>query len=790
MENLLGLGVFGTFGQPYGFQQAFSFDVEFSKSLDLDNEEIALFPGTELYSVKREFVNGVYSIAFCLYAHAREMNANRNGTFIGSAIVLQQVYVDPNTIYKLLRELHDDIVNNAQNLSNNTIQVRQAVNLNVKEPAQFQTVKFNTKTIENTPYYSTKINPQKKFFIHPGSVDNTPQVVRFFDEALKSYKDAETLYFSFSDKISHYVNKKAAIKVIEWDDFTSYRDGGPKPPEMLPSMPKAAPLPEKPVQAVPPSAPLLPAESTTVPLDQANREELQKMVDEYDKLIDYSKQMRDKLDSLLAKGKPAVAESAGPVPAAPAPVAVPEPAPVPKPAAEPVPAPAPKPVPAAEPVPIQKPEPTPLPEPPIAPKPEPAVVPPAEPKPEPAPRPTPNLAPPVAPRPEPAPAPPPPVVPKPEPAPAPKPAPVPPPVVPKPEPAPAPKPAPAPPQPVVPEPEPAPTPKPAPAPPPPIVSTPEPTPAPKPAPAPPPPVVPKPEPAPAPKPAPAPPPPVVPKPAPAPTPKPAPVPPKPAQAPVPPKPEPKPQPAPKPAVPVAQAPPYYSAKKESAVDEMDEEPTPFYKKKGVIIGLVLILVIGGAGAAYMYKKHSSKQTETWAASTTDSLSMPLSHDSAANTATAASAESPKPAEATATPPPPEPAPAKAEEKPVEKPAEKPAREPIDLNTRKPKVAKETTKPAETEQVAEPRGKELNPRPNGELSESEVNDLNQFGIKNMFLSELTAMIMQKFPSVGNVYEHQAKDYAVILMQANKGCFKKTASGYVCIADALHHIPVHK
>ena len=147
MNNLLGLGVFGTFGQPYGFQQAFSFDVEFSKSLDLDNEEIALFPGTELYSVKREFVNGVYSIAFCLYAHAREMNANRNGTFIGSAIVLQQVYVDPNTIYKLLRELHDDIVNNAQNLSNNTIQVRQAVNLNVKEPAQFQTVKFNTKTI-------------------------------------------------------------------------------------------------------------------------------------------------------------------------------------------------------------------------------------------------------------------------------------------------------------------------------------------------------------------------------------------------------------------------------------------------------------------------------------------------------------------------------------------------------------------------------------------------------------------------------------------------------------------
>ena len=782
MENLLGLGVFGTFGQPYGFQQAFSFDVEFSKSLDLDNEEIALFPGTELYSVKREFVNGVYSIAFCLYAHAREMNANRNGTFIGSAIVLQQVYVDPNTIYKLLRELHDDIVNNAQNLSNNTIQVRQAVNLNVKEPAQFQTVKFNTKTIENTPYYSTRINPQKKFFIHPGSLDNTPQVVRFFDEALKSYKDAETLYFSFSDKISHYVNKKAAVKVIEWDDFTSYRDGAPKPAEVVPSMPKAAPVPEKPVPQAPPAAavaPVLPAEGTTVPLDQANREELQKMVDEYDKLIDYSKQMRDKLDSLLLKGKPVTAEITNPVPAAPvpAPAPMPEPKPtpppVPLPAPEPVPAPAPKTVPAQEPISVPKP----------------AIVPPAEPEPEPAPAPKPPVTP-VVPKPEPAPAPklapapPPPVVPKPEPTPAPKPVPAPPPpVVPKPEPAPVPPP------PEVPKPEPAPAPKPAPAPPPPVVPKPEPTPAPKPAPAPVPPVVPKPEPVPAPKPAPAPA-------QPAPAPKPAPVPPKatpapapkPAQAPVPPRPEPKPQPAPKPVAPAAQAPPYYSAKKESAVDEIDDEPIPFYKKKGVIIGFVLILVIGGAGAAYIYKKHGSKQTETWAASTTDSLSMPLSHDSAAHTA--AGSDAAKPAETAATPPPPEPAPARAEEKPVEKPSEKPAREPIDLNTRKPKVAKETAKPVEEEQTAPPHGKELNPKPNGELSESEVNDLNQFGIKNMFLSELTAMIMQKFPSVGNVYEHQAKDYAVILMQVNKGCFKKTAGGYVCITDALHHIPVHK
>ena len=764
MENLLGLGVFGTFGQPYGFQQAFSFDVEFSKSLDLDNEEIALFPGTELYSVKREFVNGVYSIAFCLYSHAREMNANRNGTFIGSAIVLQQVYVDPNTIYKLLRELHDDIINNAQNLSNNTIQVRQAVNLNVKEPAQFQTVKFNTKTIENTPYYSTKINPQKKFFINPGNVENTPQVVRFFDEALKSYKDAETLYFSFNDKISHYIHKKGAIKVIEWDDFTSYKDGTPRPPEAVSTTPKTAPVPEKPVQPVPPVAaamPALPLGNAAIPLDHANREELQKMVDEYDRLIDYSKQMRDKLDSLLLKGnQPVAAEMPIPLLATAAPVQqpinppVPEPIPTPAPQpvheSKPLPAPTPEPVPeiktASAPIPAPQPAPIPTPAPESVPVPKPIAPMPAPiPAPEPIPEPVPK---PIAPVPA--------TIPAPEPIP-----------VQKTEPAPVPKP--------VPPPQPAPKPVPAPAPLPPVTSKPEPAPAPKPSPA-----QPKPHPAPIPKP----------------TPPPAPPRPEPKPQPVArPEPVPPPKPAPKPVPPVAQKPPYHTAKKEAPANEMDFEPTPFYKRKGVIIGVVLLLVVG-AGAAFLYKRNSSKQTEAWAAGTTDSLNMPLSHDSTAHTVAAAAPGDAKPAEPTPAASQPESAPPTPEEKPAEKPVEKPAREPIDLNTKKTKavkeakVAKEAPKPAEEPQAEAPHGKELNPRPNSELSESELTDLNQFGIKNMVLSELAAMILQKYPEVGNIYQHQLKDYSLALMQANKGCFKKTAEGYVCIADALRHVPAYK
>ncbi len=173
--------------------------------------------------------------------------------------------------------------------------------------------------------------------------------------------------------------------------------------------------------------------------------------------------------------------------------------------------------------------------------------------------------------------------------------------------------------------------------------------------------------------------------------------------------------------------------------------------------------------------------------------MSPSHDSATHTTEIASApaDTVKPQETAAATPQPEtaPAPAKMEEKPVEKQVEKPIKESNYIKAANPKVVKEAVKPS-AEGNAAPQGKQLNPRPNGELSESEVNDLNQFGIKNMFLSELTAMIMQKFPGVGNVYQHQQVGYALLLMQANKGCFKKTGAGYVCITDALHHIPVHK
>ena len=48
MKDLIGFGVFGTFGEPYGFQQLFYFTNTFNQSLDLNTNAIELYPNIEL----------------------------------------------------------------------------------------------------------------------------------------------------------------------------------------------------------------------------------------------------------------------------------------------------------------------------------------------------------------------------------------------------------------------------------------------------------------------------------------------------------------------------------------------------------------------------------------------------------------------------------------------------------------------------------------------------------------------------------------------------------------------
>jgi hypothetical protein len=225
MKNLLGLGVFGTFGKPYGFQQYFYFDTDFNQTLDLNTNAIEIFPSTELFSVKREIHNGLNSICISIYSHANEINSNRGGTFIGSCILLNEAYTNSENIYLLLTELHNDLISSEKNLINSVLQVQQATQLEVKEPIQFDNVKSQLIFLKETDYYSTTVNQSKKFLIVPKSNEDKPtQIKTFIEIAIKYFNDVDTLYFTFDEKVVRYVNQKGLLKSINWTSFLDQKE--------------------------------------------------------------------------------------------------------------------------------------------------------------------------------------------------------------------------------------------------------------------------------------------------------------------------------------------------------------------------------------------------------------------------------------------------------------------------------------------------------------------------------------------------------------------------------------
>ena len=230
MNNRVGLGVFGTFGEPNGYQQVFYYDVNFIGSLDLDEDEIEFYPGEDLFAVRREMVDGVYTVCFCIYSYVRELNTERFGTFAGTTIVLQDGYAEADYIYRALRNLHDGVLTNSANVENNILVAQQAADLVVKESEDLAALRANTIPISKTPFFSAAVHEGRKFLVTPNPLSEDPrdqQVINFFEKALKDYNDTDSLYFSFDRNVYEFVAKTRAIDVTDWDEFMEYRSEAP-----------------------------------------------------------------------------------------------------------------------------------------------------------------------------------------------------------------------------------------------------------------------------------------------------------------------------------------------------------------------------------------------------------------------------------------------------------------------------------------------------------------------------------------------------------------------------------
>ncbi len=227
MNTHIGLGIFGTFGEPYGFQQTFYYGAQYRSSLDLDENEIEFYPGADLYAVRREVIDGVHSICISIYSYAQELNTARLGTFLGSCMVLQDGFTEAEYAAKVLQSLHDDLMTNEDNVLDNIIRAEKVTDIIIREPAEFVAVQANVIPLNKTPFYSAWVDTAKKILVIPSAKsfgNKETEVFEFLDEALKHYSDTGTLYFSFDRNVYDFVRSTGKIEIMEWDEYVGRKE--------------------------------------------------------------------------------------------------------------------------------------------------------------------------------------------------------------------------------------------------------------------------------------------------------------------------------------------------------------------------------------------------------------------------------------------------------------------------------------------------------------------------------------------------------------------------------------
>ncbi len=222
MNSQIGLGIFGTFGEPYGFQQVFYYGAHCQGSLDLNDTAIEFYPGEDLYAVRRCIIDGVHTVCISIYTSVQERNTERMSTFLGSCMTLEDGFTEAEYIFKVLSSLHHDLLSNEHNVSNGVINVEQGADIIIREPAEFVAAQANLVPLNKTPFFSSFVDENRSYLILPSPHafgDNDAEVMDFLDEAIKHYTDTGTLYFSFDRNVYDYVRNAGIIDVMEWADF-------------------------------------------------------------------------------------------------------------------------------------------------------------------------------------------------------------------------------------------------------------------------------------------------------------------------------------------------------------------------------------------------------------------------------------------------------------------------------------------------------------------------------------------------------------------------------------------
>lgn len=203
---------FATFGHPNDFRQTpFSYNNEDIakkiKVFDLSNA-IKVFPNSEIYSIRKESIENTKLIAYSIYTYAQEQASKRDGTFIGSSIILENKLSDEDIVIKCLNNFHLKLTEN--NLENGVLKVNHSRDF---IPVGFLKDSDNVKNFHREIKDLSFIQTNKSLVVF---CETAPNKLKFyFEKAISLLNLYDVIYFTQSKEVAEYVMQKGIFPLIQ-----------------------------------------------------------------------------------------------------------------------------------------------------------------------------------------------------------------------------------------------------------------------------------------------------------------------------------------------------------------------------------------------------------------------------------------------------------------------------------------------------------------------------------------------------------------------------------------------
>ncbi len=209
MHNHPGLIAFGTFGSPNGFRQTFFGKTQFSgvKAFDLNTNALMLFPATHVYAMRKEQTSRSGAVSYAIYSYAKEPNSDRNGAFVGVALMFPQPSSEQNVV-SVLNQLQSSLV--ARNLKNGVIQVRDSKEFSILLPSNFESISNS----ESGAWEDIEFTETQKHLVIWTHItpEYLPSLLQKVQPLLNEY---DTIYFTDSADIADFVRQRGIYRAVD-----------------------------------------------------------------------------------------------------------------------------------------------------------------------------------------------------------------------------------------------------------------------------------------------------------------------------------------------------------------------------------------------------------------------------------------------------------------------------------------------------------------------------------------------------------------------------------------------